>query len=509
MQIVCVSRGSYSNGRAFAERLATKLGCPCLGREELLDLAASAGIAAGKLEMACLKPRGLNERMMLEREHFQAFATQQLVERALDGPLVYHGRTGHLLLQGVSHVLRLRVVADMETRIKSVEERLGLDRDKARRYIEQVEDDRRRWVRTFYNLDWDASTGYDFIVNLEHTSAENTAAAFCAVVQLPEFRETPATRRTLEDLLLAARCRVALAKDDRTYNASFRVQATGGVVSVTYQPRHAAAAAAIPRVLEPVPGVSRLLCTVASTRILWVQERFDVKSESYGELMQLAERWDAAVELLRIKAADAPAIIERAPQGSDSVRFSQRAATGGIEDDDGDEDGGRVAPAANGQDSGGMEETFAELVQAGRAGGRTTVLGNPGDVLAAIDRTTSYSLVVVGDAFLDKGKAARIRLTRELGRTLNDHLKVPVIQADELREEYLFGPKQMISLLVMLAITFGIYYLVFANQETVLEILTRKDWRIAATAGITALVPLVAYVYGNAAHYLLKLIKME
>ena len=508
MQIVCVSRGSYSNGRAFAERLATKLGCACLGREELLDQAATAGIAAGKLEMACLKPRGLNERMMLEREHFQAFATQQLVERALDGPLVYHGRTGHLLLQGVSHVLRLRVVADMETRIKSVEERLGLERDKARRYIEQVEDDRRRWVRTFYNLDWDASTGYDFIVNLEHTSAENTAAAFCAVVQLPEFRETPAARRTLEDLLLAARCRVALAKDDRTYKASFRVQATNGVVSVTYQPQHAAVAEAISRVLEPVPGISRLLCTVASTRILWIQERFDVKGESFAEVMQLAGRWDAAVELLRIKATDAPAIIERAPQGTDSVRFSERASTGGIEDDV-EEEESKAAPEANGQDTSGMEETFTELVQAGRAGGRTTVLGNPGDVLAAIDRTTSYSLVVVGDAFLDKGKAARIRLTRELGRTLNDHLKVPVIQAEELREEYLFGPKQMIYLLMMLAFTFGVYYLVFANQETVLEILTRKDLRIAATAGVTALVPIVAYVYGNAAHYLLKLIKME
>ena len=159
MQLICISRGSFSIGKAFAESLAAKLGSACLGREDLLDLAAASGVAAGKLEMACLKSRNLDEKMLLEREHYQAFTTAALCERALAGPLVYHGRTGHLLLQGVPHVLRLRVVADMETRIKSVEERLGIDREKAKKYIEQVDEDRRKWVRTFYNIDWDASAG--------------------------------------------------------------------------------------------------------------------------------------------------------------------------------------------------------------------------------------------------------------------------------------------------------------------------------------------------------------
>jgi len=153
VQLVCISRGSYSSGGAFAESLATKLGCDCLSREELLEQATRAGIAAGKLELACLKPRGLNERMVLEREHFQAFAVAQLAERALAGPLVYHGRTGHLLLKGVPHVMRVRVVADLETRIRSVMERLNLDRAKARRYIEEVEDDRYKWAKSFYGVD--------------------------------------------------------------------------------------------------------------------------------------------------------------------------------------------------------------------------------------------------------------------------------------------------------------------------------------------------------------------
>jgi len=36
MQIICVSRGTRSGGKALAERLAINLGYDCLSREDLL-----------------------------------------------------------------------------------------------------------------------------------------------------------------------------------------------------------------------------------------------------------------------------------------------------------------------------------------------------------------------------------------------------------------------------------------------------------------------------------------
>jgi hypothetical protein len=503
MNIICISRGSFSIGKAFAESLAAKLGCACLGREELLELATRAGVAAGRLEMSCLKSRNLDERMLLEREHYQAFTTAALSERALAGPIVYHGRTGHLLLQGVPHVLRIRVVADLETRIKSVEERLGMTREKAKQYVAQVDEDRHRWVRTFYNLDWDTSSAYDFIVNLEHANVGNVAAAFCGVAQLPDFQETPFSRRALEDLLLAGRCRSALAEDDRTYHASFRVRAERGTVSVTYLPRHAEVAEVIPRVLEGVPGVEHILCTMASTRLLWIQERFDPKADAFKHLIEVAEKWDAAVELLRLEARDEPALVERAAEEKTSSP-SERAAAGGVEEE-GDED-----PRAGGDD-GGMAETFAELVKTGHAGGRITVRGRAAEVLTAIDRTASYSLVVVGETFLSKGKAARVRLARELGSTLHDQLRVPVIQAEEMKAQFLFGGKQLGSLLLFLGLTAVIYFYVFTHQGQVTGMMLWKGTsaRVLAAGIVAVVTPLVAYFLGSAVHSLLKLIRME
>jgi len=230
MQIVCVSQGSLLRGREFAEILAEKLGYDLLTRDQVLDQAVDEGIAVGRLETAIVKRRPMDERLMLDKELYQSFITKTLCERALRSNLVYAGRTGHLLLPGVTHILRVRVVTDMETRINSVMERLRLGREKAKQYIEQVEDDRARWTRTMYSVSWEFAGYYDLVVNLEQVGVANAATALCDYSQLPEFHETPASRRALEGLLLASRARLALARDKRTYAASLKVRANEGAI---------------------------------------------------------------------------------------------------------------------------------------------------------------------------------------------------------------------------------------------------------------------------------------
>ena len=56
MQVICISRGSYSQGKELAQILAQKLGCQCLSREDLVEAAIESGIAVGRLETAMLKP---------------------------------------------------------------------------------------------------------------------------------------------------------------------------------------------------------------------------------------------------------------------------------------------------------------------------------------------------------------------------------------------------------------------------------------------------------------------
>ena len=506
MQIVCVSQGSLVRGRELAQVLAEKLGYDLLTRDQILDAAVDEGIAVGRLETAIVKRRPMDERLMLDKELYQSFITKVLCERALEGNLVYAGRTGHLLLPGVTHILRVRVVTDMETRINAVMDRLRLSREKAKQYIEQVEDDRERWTRTMYSVAWDFAGYYDLVVNLEQVGVANAATALCSYAQLPEFHETPASRRALEGLRLAAEARLALARDKRTYAASLKVRANEGALSVTYLPKDAALAPVIPEVLKGVQGVRDLRCALASTNVLWVQECFDAASPAFESLVRIAERWQAAVELLRVVPAegcpDAP--VEQGPRVPPPPGL-RREVDGGIEDDV------VFEPTPSACDDEGLRQVFQELARRGIAGSMRTAMSHPRHVSLAIDRTVPYSLVVVGDIFVAKGHAVSQRLTRELSARIADSLRVPVIRGEDLKARYLVGPWQY-ARLVGYGLTALLAYLwVFSHQEQVLRLLSPESTadKVAAAVAVVLFIPALAYIYGSFAHTVLRLARIE
>ncbi len=499
MRIVCVSRGTYGGGKELAERLAAKLGIPCLAREQVTDMATRAGINVGKLEMSVVRPRPMSEHLAIEKERFKAFITATLAERALAGGVVYHGRTGHLVLPSVAHVLRIRAIMDPESRIALTMQRLGLDREKARQYNAQVDDDRRRWARTLYNVDWDDPSHYDLVLSLDHMSADNAAAAAVSVAQLPEFQPTPASVKVLQDLLLGARCRLAIGSDERTRMVDARVRADGGMVSVTYPPRSAAAAEYLRAVVGSVQGVREVQCTMASTNILWIEERFDPQSAAMAHVLEIAAKWNAAVGLVRLTAADSPQPEARGEEEPVSVA----AKDAGILDD--------TAGTEPQGDEGGVRATMGRLLQEGRAGGYWAVRGGGRELTQSLDRTASCSLVVVGDVFLSKDSAVRKRQTRELTSQLAETLRVPTIGAQEMEQQYLFGPSHWVKMIALAALAAAIFVTVFLHQVPVLTFLVTPGTghRVAAVAGLAVVIPLFAYVYGGFAHYFLRLLKFE
>jgi len=511
MQIICISAGSLSGGEELGKQLAKKLGCPCLSRAELIEAAIQEGIQVGKLEMAMIKPRIFSEQLGIEREYYRAFSTAYLCDRAMDGRLVYHGRTGHLLLSGIDHVLSVRVVSDEEQRIWRVIKELGLDRTKARKYLKEVDEDMRRWARSMYGIGWEDVAHYDLVVNLQHMNVANAASALTAVAELPDFQMTPASRQGMMDLRLAAKSRIALLRHDRTSRAKFHVRADRGIVTVTFLPQDSRYAEFIPEVLASVEGIAEVRTTMATTTILWIQERFDPTAEAFGDVVELATKWNAAVELLSLLPSDAQqAGLPDQPVTANKLEVSRGASSphdhGGIEDD-----GVEEALA----DDSGVKSSLDELAAMGRSGGGMVVRGEAQHLVDHLDPSASYSLVVMGDLFLDKGHAARLRMTRELQRLVSDHIAVPVVSTEELKSEYLFGRRDVARLAGFLVLVAAIYGLVFSHQESILRFLfgqwtsTGLPAKVVVAAAVFVFVPIVAHAYGTVAKSLMKLIKME
>jgi len=498
VQIICVSRGTLSGGKVLAEKLAHRLGYPCLSREDLIEAAFAEGIQVGKLETAMVKGGRLSERLAVEKEYYQAFSTQFLCEKASAGPLVYHGRTGHLLLSGVEHLLRVRVVADPEFRIRSVMAELGVTREKARRYIEDVDEDRRRWVHAMYGVSWEDVAHYDVVINLQAVSLDNAAAALTAIAALPDFQLPPASLKTLENMRIAARARVMLARDERTHAASFKVSFSEGVLTVTYLPHASQAAPAIPEILKGLDGVREVRTTMATTSLLWIQESFDPTSESFRSVTRVASKWGAAVELLRLAPGETP--IEE-PAAARSEPVAPARDLGGIEDE---------VEAATVEDP-GVKATADALATLGLSGGHRTVSGSPDRLLEAMDRSVPYSLIVVGDVYLSKGHAARTRLARELCGFLGERLKVPAVGVEDLKSRYLFGRGDLIRMIGFACLVAVLFFLILTNQEAILRFFVGQDMISRGVAAVAAfvIVPVVAYLYGTVARLLLKMIRME
>jgi hypothetical protein len=124
--------------------------------------------------------------------------------------------------------MKVRILADMEDRIRLVMERDGLLRKDAIRFLRKVDDERRRWSRSLYGMDtWDASL-YDLVLNIKKVTVDAAAQIICHAASLEEFRTTPLSQQALDNLVLASEVNIALAE----LGVDLDVQARDGTVFV-------------------------------------------------------------------------------------------------------------------------------------------------------------------------------------------------------------------------------------------------------------------------------------
>lgn len=495
----------------MAEDLARKLGCPCIESEVLGDAARRLDVPVARLKAAMVKAQGVVRGFGRERAMYLAAITAELCERSLAGDLVYHGHAAHLLLPGVSEVVRIRVVADDQYRIHAAMSRTKLSWDDARKYVRIVDLDRARWVDFLYGRDWTDPKNYDIVVNLEHVAVSNAASVVLTTAQLPEFKSTPASVQMLNDILLASRARVLLGTDPRTTAAEFQVKAHRGVLSVKVMPRQSNLVPLIPELLSQLAGVREVHCSIATTTILWLADTFSTSPQVFGRVQQIAEHWDAAVELVKLtpfeRETEGEGLVSEPSERSGSrSRGPQETAAvsdhGGVLFDS-------ELPVEPAQDV-EMVATLDALRNAGRAGQARMLCAD--SLPNALDPATKYSLVVVGDTFSGSPEGIRSRKRRELKASLSDHLGVPAVEMEELYQRLAIGPRQIVGALLGAVAVALTYTLVFSHEQAVVAFFnggSAIEERVIATAVLVAAVPLFAFVYGSCIRTVARLLHFE
>ena len=258
MSVITISRGSFSGGKMFAECLSNSLGYRCVDREVIVERAAAHGVSQEELRDALQKPPTFLERFQHKRYLYLVLIQAALTAEVKDGKAVYHGNAGHLLLKGGPHILRVRIIAPMDFRLRMAQDRLKLSRAEALEHITKMDQDRRKWTQYLYGVDWGDPSNYDIVLNLEFMDIAEACEVTSTLARQRCFEFTPCCWAAMEDLALASRVRVELALDEATSHLEFEVRAKDGSVSVRGAVSNMREVDEIQRIVRAVPGVVNL-----------------------------------------------------------------------------------------------------------------------------------------------------------------------------------------------------------------------------------------------------------
>jgi cytidylate kinase len=188
------------------------LGYPSVGREVLQEaaeaLGASEEVFRGKFETT----PGLWGRLTRAREKYILAVQTSLAEWCTRGDLVYHGLSGHHLLKGLPGILKVRLIAPMEMRVKALLDSYPqMNASQAEDFIKDVDQDRSRWVKIMYGAEVTDPSIYDLTINLRTHTLESACDTIATAVAQPRFQITDEVEAEL--FAFAAECRDRLGRE--------------------------------------------------------------------------------------------------------------------------------------------------------------------------------------------------------------------------------------------------------------------------------------------------------
>jgi cytidylate kinase len=233
MAIITISRGTMSGGEALAKCLSVRLGIPAVSQEILQEASDRFGISQSLLLQQLEKTKGLIRGPSTERNLYLTAIQLALAERAREGPFVYYGHAGHLLMKGVPQVLKVRVIAPLDRRSQTLAENEKISLEEAKKRIKKMEEGRIKWTRFLYDVDWRDPSIYDLVINMDAISLESACEMIVCTLNQKEFKESPESQIIIEDFLLASRVKTQLVGQNRTKGLELEVWAEKGVVKIS------------------------------------------------------------------------------------------------------------------------------------------------------------------------------------------------------------------------------------------------------------------------------------
>jgi len=198
MSVIVISKGSYSHGNEVATRVAQKLSLNCISRDILIGTSKKFNIPELRLIRAIEDSPSFLEKYTFGREKYIKYIKAAILNELAKGKIIYHGFAGHFFVRDISHVLKVRINADMEERIAYMMKRESVSKKDAAQLVKRVDEERTKWSLKLYGTDtWDSRL-YDLVINIGNVTLDHAVDLVCQTVQLKAFQPTAESQKQIE-----------------------------------------------------------------------------------------------------------------------------------------------------------------------------------------------------------------------------------------------------------------------------------------------------------------------
>ncbi len=246
---ITISKDSGIQNQHLAALVAEHLGYSCLAEEVISEAAKTYRVSEDKLKRALHDPPGLLERFTYTRDRLLTYIEATLLNQMQQDKVVYCGLAGHFYLNGVPHVLKVRLNSALEDCNRPVRQPVAADQVRGQALEAKDQEERRRWSRRIFGKDNHDLSLYDLVLNPGKMGQEEAVEMICQAAKLAEHQYTPQSQRLLKDLALAAKVRAKLMEN----HPNVKVWAQDGVITLDTRANGTSA----PRILGIIVGLAK------------------------------------------------------------------------------------------------------------------------------------------------------------------------------------------------------------------------------------------------------------
>jgi len=201
IRLITISREYGAGGSELGVLLGQNLGWPVLDHELISKLAARLSCDEGEVVAMAEHAPSFFERLAAvatvtapeSRVHATPWSTdpdcvaaaarEVLLEAAENIPLIVVGHGGNCLFRGRPDVLRVRVTAPREVRVRRIVRREGVSAAQAAAAVRRRDADRQQYLQRYYQNDVNDTSSYDLQINTGTISLETATQLITGLIR--------------------------------------------------------------------------------------------------------------------------------------------------------------------------------------------------------------------------------------------------------------------------------------------------------------------------------------